>query len=130
MGGRGANYKIKGSKKSIAKNAVIVRRKLKDYLLNPAKSNGKYKIFNKLGYNMKNWKRLEMDLRQGLNKAVKEEQLKFIRNNSHGESIYNAKVVLGFGKKKDEIVTGWFVKDKKGNLHFSTVIPKKGKKHD
>lgn len=36
------------------KEELVLRRKLKGYLLNPAKSLGKHKLLNAIGYTMKN----------------------------------------------------------------------------
>lgn len=36
------------------KEELVLRRKLKGYLLNPAKSQGKHKLLNAIGYTMKN----------------------------------------------------------------------------
>ena len=68
MGGRGAS-----SSKTIKinyKKAIIPKGKTGNYLLNPGNINnqGKSKLFNSIGYNMKNKSRLEEDLINGLKK--------------------------------------------------------------
>ncbi|HEO7923651.1 TPA: hypothetical protein VBN08_001210 [Streptococcus agalactiae] len=122
MGGRGQKFFLKGKGKNISKDALIKRNKLKNYLLNPTKSNGKSAIFTDLGYNMSNWKRLEKDIRSGLLQAAKDDTLKLNRVNKKGEGIYNAEMSLGIGKKR-KMVTGWIVKDTSGVLNFVTAFP-------
>ncbi|HEO7922192.1 TPA: hypothetical protein VBN14_001776 [Streptococcus agalactiae] len=122
MGGRGQKFFLKGKGKKISKDAIIKRNKLKNYLLNPTKSNGKSAIFTDLGYNMSNWKRLEKDIRSGLLQATKDDTLKLNRVNKKGEGIYNAEMSLGIGKKR-KMVTGWIVKDTSGVLNFVTAFP-------
>lgn len=125
MGGRGV--RVKGTGKTVAKNAVIPRNKLKNYLLNPNKGKGKHAVFSDLGYNMSNWKHLDRDIRGELKRASSAGLLKGGKVNKQGERHYNVDMNLGVGKKRT-ILTGWVVKDKKGSLHFVTAFPKKDKR--
>lgn len=73
MGRRGPAFPYKGAAKRISKIAAIPRAKLKNYLLYQSKDKDDTAIlFASLGYNMKNRKRLERDIRKGLlkNKPV------------------------------------------------------------
>ena len=115
MGGRGAHLHPRGSSTKRAKVAKIPRAKLKDYLLHPEKSKGKHKVFNAIGYNQGNWKKLEKDLRDGLKKG----KLKPSGNADDGTTLFTTKMKLGINSKR-KFVTVWAVRDKKGRLHFVT----------
>lgn len=101
MGGRGSSSGIVNRLPN-HKNAVISRNKLKNYLLNPTKAPAKSKFFNGLGYNMKNYQRLDNDIRNGLFKNEAQE----FNANKHGHKAYSVTMELGIGKKK-KTVTGW-----------------------
>jgi len=116
VGGRGQNFYPKGSKAYRAKVAKIANAKIKDYLLHPEKSNGKYRIFNAIGYNYQNWRKLERDLRKGL----REGRLQAKGNAQDGTSLFSVTMDLGIGVKRST-VTIWAVKDKRGRLHFVTA---------
>lgn len=117
MGSRGVKFRIPGYKK-----AIIARDKLKNYLLNPHNSNGKSEFFRALGYNMKNWKRLESDLRSGIanNKAI----VKIKNRYGHEVEAYTVLMPLGINKKAI-VITGW-EKDPVANApRFITAYPEK-----
>ena len=67
MGGRGANFRITERLPSYEK-AVILRRKIKNYILNPSKDQGKAKYFRSSGYNINNKKRFKADILEQLRK--------------------------------------------------------------
>lgn len=102
------------------KNAVVPRAKLMNYLLNPKKSNGKSVLFNAIGYNMSNHRRLSKDIKAGLKNNI---ALKF-KKNSHGEIEYQVDMVLGITKKV-RITTAWAIK-KGGSPRFVTAYKAKG----
>lgn len=124
MGGRGAG----SNKNSIVsrrlpnyKNAVIPKGKIGNYLVNPSNKNnqGKAKLFNSIGYNMKNKERLEKDLLKGLknNKATLQKQNKDTK-------IYEVDMKLGINKKV-QFKTIW--QTKKKETKFVTAVPKERK---
>lgn len=124
MGGRGAG----SSKNSISsrrlpnyKNAIIPKGKIGNYLVNPSNKNnqGKAKLFNSIGYNMKNKERLEKDLLKGLknNKATLQKQNKDTK-------IYEVDMKLGINKKV-QFKTIW--QTKKKETKFVTAVPKERK---
>ena len=125
MGGRGASSGII-NRLSNYKNAVISQRKIGNYLLNPTKSNGKSSFFNEIGYNMKNAKRLEQDIRKGLenNKAMSYHEDKF------GNKSFDVNIPLGIGKKV-MVTTAWRIDKGSTAPRFITAYPrdKRRKKH-
>jgi hypothetical protein len=119
MGGRGAKIGTVARLPNY-RRAKIIEAKLKNYLLNPAKSNGKFEFFNALGYNMKNARRLESDIREGLksNKAVA------FATNKYGHSAYQVDMQLGISEKAG-VVTAWQI-DKGDNIpRFITAYKKR-----
>lgn len=123
MGGRGASS---GLKKHLPnyKNAVIdMHGKLKNYLLNPQKSNGKAAFFNSIGYNMKNYKTLEKDIRAGLKKNNAIEYQK----NEYGHTPYSVSMELGVNKKEN-VITAWQIDEGKNTARFITAYPRNGRK--
>lgn len=123
MGGRGSSSKIVNRLPN-HKNAVISRNKLKNYILNPTKDPAKSKFFNSLGYNMKNYQRLESDIRDGLSKNKAQEY----STNKYGHKAYSVTMELGIGKKK-QTVTGWQIDEGDNKPRFITARPvrEKGK---
>lgn len=123
MGGRGARsggkYKLPNYQ-----NVVIRRNKLKNYLLNPNKSKGKADFFRSIGYNMKNWKLLESDIRKGLknNSAIARIQNKY----GNAVSVYSVDMPLGVNKKAI-VVTGWQIDAGTKVPRFITAYPGKEK---
>lgn len=116
MGGRGAS-----SSKTIKinyKKAVIPKGKTGNYLLNPSNTNnqGKSKLFNSIGYNMKNKSRLEEDLLKGLkdNKAKMQREY-------NGNKVYQVDMLLGINKKI-KFKTIW--QEKNNKISFITAMPK------
>lgn len=118
MGGRGAASGIVNRLPNY-KNAEIPQRKIGNYLLNPAKSNGKSAFFNELGYNMKNAKRLEQDIRKGLenNKAMGYHEDKF------GNKSFDVNMPLGTGKKV-MVTTAWRIDNGNTVPRFITAYPR------
>lgn len=117
MGGRGASSGTTNRRLPNYNNAIIPKGKIGNYLVNPSNKNnqGKAKIFNSIGYNMKNKKTLEKDLLKGL------------KNNnakSQGNNRYEVDMKLGINKKID-FKTIWQV-DKK-QAKFITAVPKERK---
>ena len=120
MGGRGA---ISGlvSRLPNYQRAVVLHSKIKNYLLNPDKSNGKSKLFRGLGYTMRNASRLEKDIRAGLkdNKALK------FKPNKYGNTMYNVTMQLGIGEKAS-ILTVWQIDKGSNRPRFITAYKKRG----
>lgn len=69
----------------------------------------KFPIFSSLGYNMKNWKRLERDI---LHKASTNKALKY-KKDEYGRVAYQVNMLLGISRKR-MVATGWII-DKKGD---------------
>lgn len=108
------------------RHAEILRNKLKNYLLNPSKSNGKTAFFNSLGYNMKNWKRFENDIRKGL----KNNRAEMVIRNKYGHEVkvYNVNMELGINKRAI-VLTSW-QRDADSKIpRLITAYPAKEKKH-
>lgn len=84
------------------KKAKITGDKLKNYLLNPQKGNGKHNVFNSLGYNMQNFSRLKSDILEGL----KNNEAKAYSKNKYGNRLYEVVMPLGIGEKHN-ILTVW-----------------------
>lgn len=122
MGGRGASS---GLQKHLPnyRNAVIQREKLKNYLLNPQKSNGKADFFHSLGYTMKNYKTLERDIREGL----KSNSATSYGKNKYGNTAYSVNMTLVIDNRRD-VVTAWQVDSGKKNPRFITAYPAKERK--
>ena len=102
------------------KKAVIERNKLKNYLLNPSKSNGKHKFFNGLGYNMKNYKKLETDLRTGISKN--EASVSITNKYGHTVKGYNVDMQLGIDSKAI-VLTHWEAEGNSKIPRFITAYP-------
>lgn len=102
------------------KNAIIPRNKLKNYLLNPSKSPDKAKFFRGLGYNMRNFRRFEHDIRNGLenNNAVEVIKSKY----GHEVKAYNVNMELGINKKAI-VLTNWQVDEGTDVPRFITAYP-------
>lgn len=108
MGGRGQNYSVVKRLPNY-RRAFIPRNKLKNYILNPSKDKNKAEFFSSLGYNMKNWKRLERDI---LHKASTNKALKY-KKDEYGRVAYQVNMLLGISRKR-MVATGWII-DKKGD---------------
>lgn len=116
MGGRGAKYKIVTGLPNY-KMAVFPRNKFKNYILNPSKDSGKAKYFKSIGYNMKNWKLLNRDIKKKLatNKALK------YKANARGDTEYQVNMMLGIGNKKRMTTTAWTIKKGENVPRFVTA---------
>lgn len=120
MGGRGSSSGMKSHLPNY-KNAVIdVHGKFKNYLLNPDKSHGKADFFNSIGYNMKNSKTFERDIKNGL----KSNPATVYKTNKYGHTAYSVDMELGINKKKD-VTTAWQIDKGKKAPRFITAYPKK-----
>jgi len=107
------------------KRAVIARAKLKNYLLNPSKSNGKAAFFKSLGYNMQNFRRLEKDIRKGI---AETDAVMYIENRyGHNVKVYNINLSLGIDRKA-VVLTSWQVDDGSTIPRFITAFPPNKKK--
>lgn len=104
MGGRGQKYTVIKRLPNF-RHAVIPRRKLKNYFLNPSKDKNKAAFFRSIGYNMRNWKRFVTDVKRkaGTNKALKYETDKY------GNTAYQINMSLGI-TKKHMVTTGWIIR--------------------
>lgn len=102
MGGRGASSG--GGRLPNYKNAEINRNKLKNYLLNPNKSPAKAKFFNGLGYNTRNWRRFESDIREGLKDNPAKAQI--VNKYGHAVTAYEVNMPLGINRKA-MVFTSW-----------------------
>lgn len=121
MGGRGSSFKTMRHMPNY-KNAEIQRDKLKNYILNPSKSNGKAAFFNSIGYNMKNYKRLEKDIRNGIanNPAVAKIE------NRYGHTVTAYEINMPLGINKSVIVLTAWQKDEGSKIpRFITAYPNK-----
>lgn len=121
MGGRGA---VSGfvSRLPNYQRAIVLQRKVKDYLLNPDKSKGKYKLFRGIGYKtMHSAARLEKDIRAGLkdNNALK------FKPNEYGHTVYNVTMQLGIGEKTS-ILTVWQIDKGTNRPRFITAYKERG----
>jgi hypothetical protein len=119
MGGRGAAFRTVARLPNYQR-AKIAKAKLKNYLLNPTKSNGKFEFFKALGYNMRNAGRLEADIRNGLktSKAIAHV------TNQYGHTAYQVDMQLGIGSKA-EVITAWQI-DRGDNVpRFITAYKKR-----
>ena len=121
-----AKPKTSGARLPNYQRAVIVSKKLKNYLLHPIKSKGKVEFFNSLGYKMQNFRRLKSDIQAGLknNPAVPREKEK---TNKYGHKAYSVNMVLGIDKKA-RVVTGWQIDKGDNRPRFITAMPAKDKK--
>lgn len=86
------------------KHAEIARNKLKNYLLNPSKDENKARFFRSLGYNMRNFRRLERDIREGLKTAPAVATVE----NKYGHTVtaYSVSMPLGIDRKA-LVLTAW-----------------------
>lgn len=120
MGGRGKRL----PKLPNYKNAEIARNKLKNYLLNPKKSNGKFAFFKSLGYNMKNFRRLERDIRSEISKN--EAFMTITNRYGHEVKVYDVYVNIGLNKKAI-VLTSWQTDHGTNIPRFITAYPNKKK---
>lgn len=124
MGGRGA-WSGTASRLRNYRNAVIERRRVSDYLLNPAKSKGKAEFLRLLGYNMKNQARLQADIRDGL----RDSKARYTEANKYGRIHFQVNMKIGLNKKA-EVVTGWFMDKGDTAPKLASLRPYRGKKDD
>lgn len=115
MGGRGSSSGFV-SRLPNYQRAEILHSKIKNYLLNPKKSNGKYQLFKGLGYTVKNSARLEQDIRRGL----KENKARQYAPNAYGHVVYNVSMTLGIGETAS-ILTVWQVDKGSNKPRFITA---------
>lgn len=118
MGGRGAASKL--NRLPNYKHAEIARNKLKNYLLNPSKSPDKAKFFRSLGYNMRNFRRFEADIRDGLKTAPAYATV----TNKYGHTVtaYSVSMPLGLNKKAI-VLTAWQRDEGSSTPRFITAYP-------
>ena len=122
MGGRGASSGVKNNHRlPNYKNAIIARNKLKNYLLNPKKSDGKNVFFNSIGYNMKKYKWMERDLRSGI---ANNKPYEITNRYGNTARAYNVNMPLGVNKKVI-VVTGWRYDENSKKPRFITAYPAK-----
>ena len=118
MGGRGASSGAKPLPNG--KHAEIARNKLKNYLLNPSKSPGKAKFFRSLGYNMKNFRRLESDIIRELKTAPAISRIE----NRYGHTITAYEVTMPLGiNRKAMVLTAWQRDEGSTIPRFITAFP-------
>ena len=102
------------------KQAKMPQEKVGNYLLNPENenANGKPEFFAKLGYNMKNERRLIQDIKKGLG----ENTAKQYKADEYGR--INFEVVMEIGlTQKSKVQTIWAI-DKEGKIpRFVTAYP-------
>ena len=118
MGGRGQNYSITARLPNCQK-AVFPRNKFKNYILNPSKEKSKADFFKSIGYNMKNYKRLEHDIKSKLatNKALRYD------TDEHGNTSYQVNMLLGVGSHKRMVATAWIIRKGDNTPQFVTAYP-------
>lgn len=118
MGGRGQNYTIITRLPNHTK-AKFPRNKFKNYILNPSKSQSKADFFKRIGYNMKNYKRLQQDIKNKLatNKALKYDA------NDNGDTMYQVNMLLGIDGHKRMVATAWIVRKGDNTPQFVTAYP-------
>lgn len=121
MGGRG-KWSYTRAHMIRYKYAVIARSRISNYLLNPSKSKGKEKFLRGLGYNMKNQKRLQEDLRKGL----QENKARYSEPNKYGTVHIQVNMEIGVSKRS-KVVTGWILRKGSNKPELSTVRPYKEK---
>lgn len=115
MGGRGS---VSGFTARLPnyQRAVILGDKVKNYLLNPDKSNGKAEFFRALGYTMKDARRFSRDIRQGL----KENKALVFEPNKYGNVMYNVTMNLGT-TTKTPVLTVWQIDKGTNKPRFITA---------
>lgn len=99
--------------------AVVTTGKV-SYLLSQERSNGKWKLFNALGYTEENPEELQHDLREGLKNNGGEELIK----TETGEHVYNVVMELGRTSKAD-VLTVWQIDREGDNPRFITAYKAK-----
>lgn len=118
MGGRGSSSGAKPLPNG--KHAEIARNKLKNYLLNPSKSPGKAKFFNSLGYNMRNFRRLESDIRKELKTTPAVSRIE----NRYGHTVTAYEVTMPLGiNRKAMVLTAWQRDEGSKIPRFITAYP-------
>jgi hypothetical protein len=101
--------------------AIIEERKLRDYLLSPTHSIGRFKaaFFAQLGYTQGNWLRLEQDLRaQHLPQEAEE-----VGSSRHGEKYKIAAPLVGPTGKRVELISIWIIRRGEDRPRFVTAYP-------
>lgn len=124
MGGRGAWSGVTARMRNY-KRAIIRRRRVSDYLLNPLKSKGKAEFLKSLGYHMRNQDRLQSDIREGL----KRNKARYTEPNKFGRVHFQVNMTIGISKRA-KVVTGWFMDEGETAPQLATVRPYRGKKDD
>lgn len=121
--GKGASSKARGL--SNYRKATIRKSKLADYALHPIKSKGKAKSFNDLGYNMKNIKLLEKDIKN----ALKGANIGSFRKSKTGTNLYNVTINLkGPNNKIGEFTSIWETTSTNKSPNLVSIYKKKKEK--
>lgn len=101
---------------------VIEVAKLRDYLLSPAHSVGRFKavLFEALGYTAENWRDLEADIRA----LIRSQDARPGQPSRHGQK-YEVSGMLGKeNKKRIEMVTVWIIRTGEDVPRFVTAHPR------
>jgi PAS domain-containing protein len=101
--------------------AIIEERKLREYLLSPTHSIGRFKaaFFAQLGYTQEDWLRLEEDLRaQHLSREVEE-----VGASRHGKKYKIEAPLVGPNGKRVELISIWIIRRGEDRPRFVTAYP-------
>ena len=104
-----------------ADRAVIEPAKLRDYLLSPTHSVGRFKatLFAVLGYTQEEWRRLEADLRS--QHLTKEAQL--VATSRYGQKYEIRAALIGPAGRSAQVVSSWVVLAGDDVPRFVTAYP-------
>jgi len=104
-----------------AEQAVIEVAKIREYLLSPTHSVGRFKaaFFSGLGYSIRDWRRLENDLKAF---AISEEAVGG-RPSDYGKKYEVRGIIKGPNGKDAAIVTVWIVPFEDRIPRFVTAYP-------
>ena len=104
MGGRGKAYTVINKLPNYSR-AVFPRNKFKNYILNPSKDKDKAEFFSSIGYNMKNYERLQQEIQRKLktNKALQ------YTTDEKGNTAYQVNMKLGLTDRR-MVTTAWIIR--------------------
>ncbi len=99
---------------------IISQEKIQDYLLSHSHPIGQFKavVFNDLGYSQQNWRKLQSDLKEQLEKDVIEKEV-----TEYGRKYEIRGKMTGPNGKSMVIVTAWIVLKSEDFPRFITAYP-------
>lgn len=109
---------------TLSGDAIIEKEKLTHYLLKRQPYNDKSKFLKTAGYELKNWKQLEDDLRKQILPLIAQ----ITEENEYGVFYNITELLKGPNDSVLDITTIWLFEHKTQQTRFITLFPNKNKR--